>query len=71
MSDTPWITEQWFSSPWNYLGDATGKLNLPSSLKVHDVTLRDGEQQAGARDSRGGQSEVSPRKGPALQRRVP
>ena len=47
MSDTPWITEQWFSSPWNYLGDATGKLNLPSSLKVHDVTLRDGEQQAG------------------------
>ncbi|MCY3636051.1 MAG: pyruvate carboxyltransferase [bacterium] len=47
MSDTPWITEQWFSSPWNYLSDATGTLNLPSSLKVHDVTLRDGEQQAG------------------------
>lgn len=47
MSDTPWITDKWFSSPWNYLPDATGTLNLPASLKVHDVTLRDGEQQAG------------------------
>lgn len=46
-SATPWITENWFSSPWNYLPEATGDLNLPASLKVHDVTLRDGEQQAG------------------------
>ncbi len=46
-SDTPWITDQWFSSPWNYLAEATGELNLPETLKVHDVTLRDGEQQAG------------------------
>jgi isopropylmalate/homocitrate/citramalate synthase len=47
MSSTPWITDQWFSSPWNYLPDATGDLDLPASLQVHDVTLRDGEQQAG------------------------
>lgn len=46
-SSTPWVTERWFSSPWNYLPDATGDLHLPASLKVHDVTLRDGEQQAG------------------------
>jgi len=44
---TPWITDVWFSSPWNYLPEATGSMNLPASLKVHDVTLRDGEQQAG------------------------
>lgn len=46
-SSTPWITERWFSSPWNYLPEATGAIHLPESLKVHDVTLRDGEQQAG------------------------
>jgi isopropylmalate/homocitrate/citramalate synthase len=44
---TPWITEEWFSSPWNYLPEATGALELPETLRVHDVTLRDGEQQAG------------------------
>jgi isopropylmalate/homocitrate/citramalate synthase len=46
-SSTPWITDRWFSSPWNYLPEAVGDLHLPVSLKVHDVTLRDGEQQAG------------------------
>ncbi|MGH9213305.1 MAG: LeuA family protein [Acidimicrobiales bacterium] len=46
-SPTPWIADQWFSSPWNYLPEAIGDLHLPASLKVHDVTLRDGEQQAG------------------------
>jgi isopropylmalate/homocitrate/citramalate synthase len=43
----PWITDRWFSSPWNYLPEAVGELSLPAALKVHDVTLRDGEQQAG------------------------
>jgi isopropylmalate/homocitrate/citramalate synthase len=46
-SPTPWVTDRWFSSPWNYLPEAIGDLHLPTSLKVHDVTLRDGEQQAG------------------------
>ncbi len=46
-TSTPWITDEWFSSPWNYLPEATGSMSLPKSLKVHDVTLRDGEQQAG------------------------
>ena len=46
-SSTPWVTDSWFSSPWNYLPEAIGDLHLPASLKVHDVTLRDGEQQAG------------------------
>lgn len=46
-TETPWITDKWFSSPWNYLPEATDGFTLPETLKVHDVTLRDGEQQAG------------------------
>lgn len=43
----PWKTDRWFSSPWNYHPDVTADFNLADDLKVHDVTLRDGEQQAG------------------------
>jgi isopropylmalate/homocitrate/citramalate synthase len=44
---TPWQTDKWFSSPWNYLPEVREDIRLPSELQVHDVTLRDGEQQAG------------------------
>lgn len=47
MSSEPWRTENYFSSPWNYLPEITEDFTLPSSVEVHDVTLRDGEQQAG------------------------
>jgi isopropylmalate/homocitrate/citramalate synthase len=47
MTDQPWKTENWFSSPWNYLPEISDAFNLPETVKVHDVTLRDGEQQAG------------------------
>ncbi len=47
MSTQPWKTEQWFSSPWNYLPEVTEEFQIPSKVEVHDVTLRDGEQQAG------------------------
>lgn len=47
MTDQPWKTEKWFSSPWNYLPEVTEGFQIPSSVQVHDVTLRDGEQQAG------------------------
>lgn len=43
----PWKTDQWFSSPWNYLPEVTEGFRLPERVLVHDVTLRDGEQQAG------------------------
>ena len=47
MSD-PWFREgRWFTSPWNHLEEARGGLNLPSEVMFHDITLRDGEQQAG------------------------
>jgi isopropylmalate/homocitrate/citramalate synthase len=47
MTDQPWKTDRWFSSPWNYLPEVTDAFRLPPNVQVHDVTLRDGEQQAG------------------------
>jgi isopropylmalate/homocitrate/citramalate synthase len=47
MTGEPWKTEQWFSSPWNYLPEVTESLSFPDEVTIHDVTLRDGEQQAG------------------------
>ena len=41
----PWTTDKWFISPWNYLPEVTKGYNFPKSIKIHDVTLRDGEQQ--------------------------
>jgi isopropylmalate/homocitrate/citramalate synthase len=47
MTMTPWKTDRWFSSPWNYLPEVTSGFTFPAALELHDVTLRDGEQQAG------------------------
>ncbi len=46
-SPGPWKTDQWFSSPWNYLPEVTEGFQIPDEVQIHDVTLRDGEQQAG------------------------
>ncbi len=49
MSHTvePWRNDRWFVSPWNFAAEVTAGFNPPSRLRIHDVTLRDGEQQAG------------------------
>ncbi len=47
MSNQPWQTKDYFVSPWNYQAEATAGFDPPKSVEVHDVTLRDGEQQAG------------------------
>lgn len=47
MTAEPWKTDQWFSSPWNYLPEVTESFSFPNDVTIHDVTLRDGEQQAG------------------------
>ena len=44
---TPWQTKNWFVSPWNYLPEVTKDYHPPKRVIIHDVTLRDGEQQAG------------------------
>jgi isopropylmalate/homocitrate/citramalate synthase len=47
VADEPWHTDRWFTSPWNFLPEIREEVQLPDRLQVHDVTLRDGEQQAG------------------------
>ena len=47
MSAQPWKTDDWFSSAWNYNEEVTKDLNFADKIKIHDVTLRDGEQQTG------------------------
>jgi isopropylmalate/homocitrate/citramalate synthase len=47
MTQDAWHTDRWFTSPWNFLHEVREHLELPDSVQVHDVTLRDGEQQAG------------------------
>jgi isopropylmalate/homocitrate/citramalate synthase len=41
----PWKTDKWFVSPWNYLPEVTRSYGFGAGIKIHDVTLRDGEQQ--------------------------
>lgn len=45
----PWKTDKWFVSPWNYEPEVTSNFQFPPAkdIKIHDITLRDGEQQAG------------------------
>ncbi len=43
----PWKTENWHVSPWNYVEEVTQGFQPPKEVKIHDITLRDGEQQAG------------------------
>ena len=43
----PWKTENWFVSPWNYSEEVIKDFTPPKKVKIHDVTLRDGEQQGG------------------------
>ena len=47
LKGTPWKTDNWFVSPWNYIDEVTKGFNPPKRVRIHDVTLRDGEQQAG------------------------
>jgi isopropylmalate/homocitrate/citramalate synthase len=47
MNSTPWHTEEWFVSPWNYLPEVAGSFSFPEAIEIHDLTLRDGEQQVG------------------------
>lgn len=42
-----WKTDQWFTSPWNFSEEIRKDSNFANRIQLHDVTLRDGEQQAG------------------------
>ena len=44
---TPWKSDKWFTSPWNFAEEVTSGFSFAKDIKFHDVSLRDGEQQAG------------------------
>ncbi len=44
---TPWKTDKWYTSPWNFLPEVRSEFNFAPQIRIHDVTLRDGEQQTG------------------------
>jgi len=39
--------DQWWVSPYNYVPEVAGELQLPEKVTIHDATLRDGEQTPG------------------------
>lgn len=43
----PWKTDKFFVSPLNYLDEVRKDFKLPRAVKIHDITLRDGEQETG------------------------
>ena len=43
----PWKTDKWFISPWCYLPEVVQTYQFRKDIQIHDVTLRDGEQQTG------------------------
>jgi methanogen homocitrate synthase len=43
----PWISDKWIGSPYNFDKDVRIQMNLPRKVRIHDATLRDGEQQTG------------------------
>ncbi len=47
MASQPWKTDNWFVSPWNFAEEVRKEYHFAPKIKVHDITLRDGEQQAG------------------------
>lgn len=43
----PWKTKDWYVSAMNYQEEVTSPFSFAEKIQIHDVTLRDGEQQAG------------------------
>ena len=42
-----WKSDLWYTSSWNHLDQVAKQYHFKDQIKIHDVTLRDGEQQAG------------------------
>lgn len=46
-SPTPWKTDHWWTSPYNFSEEVTKNSHFSLPIELHDVTLRDGEQTPG------------------------
>lgn len=42
-----WYTAQWFVTPRDYEQEVVDRLHFLRDLQIHDITLHDGEKQAG------------------------
>lgn len=40
-------SDKWFVSSWDFADEVTSQFSFAKNIKIHDLTLRDGEQQAG------------------------
>jgi isopropylmalate/homocitrate/citramalate synthase len=47
MKETAYRKDQWYVSPWNFYPEVTKDFKIKPKVKIHDVTLREGEQQTG------------------------
>lgn len=47
MSQQPWKSDNWFVSPWDFADEVVKDFRFADQIKIHDITLRDGEQQTG------------------------
>lgn len=47
MSVQPWKSDNWFVSPWNFADEVRAPFRFADQVQIHDITLRDGEQQTG------------------------
>ena len=47
MDDQHIQEEMWWVSPYNFVDEVRGGLDLPKKVEIHDATLRDGEQTPG------------------------
>src|SRR5579871_970843 len=47
MTDKYFKENQWWVSPYNFIPEVASAFQLPQRVKIHDATLRDGEQTPG------------------------
>ena len=47
LTKREYSANKWWVSPLNFIEEVRSGLNLPKRVTIHDITLRDGEQQAG------------------------
>ena len=40
MSYTPWKSDQWLTSQWNFAPEVTKEINFPEKIQIHDSGVK-------------------------------